>query len=172
MQDILLVIDMQNDFIDGVLGTQEALEIVPRVREKIMNFDGKVFFTRDSHDENYLNTQEGKKLPIKHCIIGTDGWEIRKEIDELRKTKPIDKKSFGSAELGAFLKSLDEEEKIKSITFVGLCTDICVISNAIITKAFLPEAEVIVDESCCAGVSRASHKNALEAMRVCQITIE
>ena len=169
---LLLVIDMQNDFIDGALGTKEAEAIVPRVYEKIKSFDGAVLATRDTHGENYLSTQEGSNLPVKHCAKGSPGWEIRREIAELIKSEPIDKPSFGSAELADILKALDKTEKIESVTLIGLCTDICVISNAMIVKAALPEVPVIVDAACCAGVTPESHRTALEAMKPCQITIE
>ena len=168
---ILVVIDMQNDFIDGALGTKEAQAIVPKVAEKIKNFDGKVFYTRDTHDEKYLETQEGKNLPVPHCIRGTEGWQIRKELDALRKTDPIDKETFGSTDLAADLLALHEDEEIGSITLVGLCTDICVISNALLAKAALPEVPITVDASCCAGVTPESHENALKAMEICQIDI-
>lgn len=173
---ILVVVDMQNDFIDGVLGTKEAAAIVPKVVEKIRNFDGRILYTRDTHEENYLETQEGKKLPAAHCIKGTKGWELHPEIEALRKEAPIDKPTFGSIELGSMLKNMNEEYEsaggLESITFVGLCTDICVISNAMIAKAFLPEVPIIVDASCCAGVTPESHRNALEAMKMCQIACE
>ncbi|MCM1496640.1 MAG: cysteine hydrolase [Bacteroides sp.] len=172
MQNILIVVDMQNDFIDGALGTAEAVAIVPKVAEKIRSFSGKVLFTRDTHEENYMDTQEGRNLPVPHCIRNTKGWEIREELEALRKEAPIDKVTFGSAELGIRLKAANEEEAIQSITLVGLCTDICVISNAMVLKAFLPETEIIVDAACCAGVSPESHQRALEAMQVCQIRIE
>ena len=172
MQNILIVVDMQNDFIDGTLGTKEAVAIVPKVEEKIRNFDGKVFFTRDTHETYYLETQEGKNLPVPHCIRGTDGWQIRKELDVLRKTEPIDKETFGSTDLAGELVTINEDEEIGSITLVGLCTDICVISNAMLLKAFLPETPIIVDASCCAGVTPKSHETALDAMRMCQINIE
>ncbi|MDO4500270.1 MAG: isochorismatase family cysteine hydrolase [Erysipelotrichaceae bacterium] len=168
---LLLVIDMQNDFIDGSLGTKEAVAIVPNVVEKIKNFEGEVLFTRDTHFENYLETMEGKNLPVEHCIKGTDGWQIRKEIDELRKSEAIDKLTFGSVELVEVLKSLNEKEKIESIELVGLCTDICVISNALLAKATLPEVEITVDSNCCAGVTVESHNNALNAMKMCQIKV-
>jgi len=171
MQDILIVVDMQNDFIDGSLGTKEAVAIVPKVREKIQQFNGTVLFTRDTHGPNYLQTQEGRNLPVEHCIKDTDGWQIRLELDALRKTEPIDKVTFGSAELGFKLAEMNAEEPIGSITLVGLCTDICVISNAMIVKAFLPEVPVRVDASCCAGVTPESHENALAAMKCCQIEI-
>ena len=176
--DVLVVVDMQNDFIDGALGTREAVAIVPKVVEKIKSFEGRILFTRDTHEADYLGTQEGKNLPVEHCIRGTRGWELAPEIEKLRTEEPIDKPSFGSISLGTLLKAQDEELKkqgepgIESITLIGLCTDICVISNAMILKAYLPEVPVIVDADCCAGVTPESHKNALEAMKVCQIKIE
>ena len=172
MQNFLIVVDMQNDFIDGALGTAEAVAIVNNAKAKIEGFDGKVIFTRDTHYENYLATQEGRNLPVEHCIKDTYGWQIRKELDALRKNEAIDKPTFGSAELGELLKSENEKEEIESITLIGLCTDICVISNALLIKAFLPETKVKVDASCCAGVTPDSHKTALNAMKMCQIEIE
>ncbi len=171
MKQILIVVDMQNDFIDGALGTKEAVAIVPKVEDKIRNFDGEVFFTRDTHEIWYLETQEGKNLPVPHCIRGTEGWQIRKELDALRKTEPIDKETFGSTDLAADLLALHEDEKISSITLVGLCTDICVISNALLIKATLPEVPIYVDAACCAGVTPESHENALKAMEACQIKV-
>lgn len=169
---VLVVVDMQNDFIDGALGTPEAAKIVPRVVQKIRDFNGLVIATRDTHEENYLDTQEGKKLPVKHCIRGTKGWEIRPEIQELILEAPIDKPTFGSEELGQRLKACQKSgESIESITLVGLCTDICVISNALLLKACLPEVPVIVDASCCAGVTPESHAQALNAMKMCQVEI-
>ena len=165
---ILVVVDMQNDFIDGALGTPEAVKIVPYVKELIQNFDGKVLFTRDTHFPDYMNTQEGRNLPVPHCIKDTVGWEIRPELDALRKTEAIDKLTFGSSELPAILKA---EENIESITFAGLCTDICIISNVMVTKAFFPEIPLIVDAKGCAGVTPESHKNALAAMKMCQVTV-
>lgn len=172
MQKILVVVDMQNDFIDGSLGTKEAVEIVPSVKEKIENFDGKVIFTRDTHFDNYLETQEGTLLPVKHCIKDTVGWQIRPELDALRLSEAVDKPTFGSVMLGKELVEENEKEPIESVTFIGLCTDICVISNALLIKAFLPEVPIIVDAKCCAGVTPDSHKNALNAMKACQIKIE
>ena len=171
MKQILIVEDMQNDFIDGALGTKEAAAIVPKVEDKIRNFDGEVFFTRDTHETWYLETQEGKNLPVPHCIRGTEGWQIRKELDALRKTDPIDKETFGSTDLAADLLALHEDEEIGSITLVGLCTDICVISNALLIKATLPEVPIYVDAACCAGVTPESHENALKAMETCQIKV-
>ena len=168
MSKILIVVDMQNDFIDGALGTKEASAIVPYVKDVIESFDGKVYFTRDTHFENYMETQEGANLPVPHCIKDTDGWQIRAELDALRRTEAIDKLTFGSS---ALVDALKAEKDIESITFVGLCTDICVISNAIVMKAFFPEVPLIVDAKGCAGVSPDSHQRALEAMKVCQIKI-
>lgn len=168
MTKVLVVVDMQNDFIDGALGSPEAKAIVPYVRETIANFDGVVLFTRDTHQPNYLDTQEGHNLPVPHCIEGTDGWQIRSELDILRKTEAIDKVTFGSTDL---VKVLSGYGDIESITFVGLCTDICVISNVMVVKAFFPEIPLIVDSKGCAGVTPSTHDNALEAMKMCQIKI-
>lgn len=168
---ILVVVDMQNDFIDGALGTPEAQEMLPRAVEKVKGFDGKIVFTRDTHEENYLETQEGRKLPVKHCIRDAEGWQIHESLRPYCTEPPVDKGTFGSAELGRRMAQWNQEEKIDSIELIGLCTDICVISNAMILKAFLPEAEISVDGACCAGVTPESHERALKAMEVCQITI-
>ena len=169
-KEILAVIDMQNDFIDGALGTKEAQAIVGTVAEVIKDFDGEVVYTRDTHSDNYPDTQEGRKLPVSHCIKGTKGWEICDTLKALQTetTKIIDKPVFGSLELAQYLSKIPD---LTSVTLVGLCTDICVISNAILLKTALPDTEIIVDASCCAGVTPQSHKNALEAMKVCQIDI-
>ena len=172
MQDILIVVDMQNDFIDGALGTAEAAAIVPAVEEKVRSFQGRVIFTRDTHMENYLETQEGRNLPVPHCIAGSPGWEICPQLRPFCKEPPIDKPGFGSRALGELLLEADREEAIGSVTLAGLCTDICVISNAMIVKAFLPEVPVTVDAACCAGVTPESHRTALAAMKMCQIRIE
>lgn len=167
---LLAVIDMQNDFIDGTLGTSEAVKIVENVADKIAEMSGigaEIIFTRDTHFENYLETSEGKKLPVSHCIKDTHGWQI---TDNLNTTgaKIIDKPSFGSYELAEYAAS---KTNLEEIILVGLCTDICVISNAILLKAKLPEIKITVDSSCCAGVTVQSHTNALEAMKMCQIDI-
>ena len=169
--EVLVVVDMQNDFIDGSLGTKEAVSIVPKGADKIKNFQGLVLATRDTHEENYLSTQEGTNLPVQHCIRDTRGWEMNDEIASLIDGNPIDKPTFGSVELGKRLVALNEQMGIDKIIFVGLCTDICVISNAILVKAFLPEVPIEVDASCCAGVTPESHERALRAMESCQITI-
>ena len=165
---LLIVVDMQNDFIDGALGSAEAVKIVPYVKSLIENFDGEVLFTRDTHYENYMETQEGENLPVPHCIYNTEGWQIHPELETLRKTDAINKITFGSKELVGLLK---EKDNIESIMFVGLCTDICVISNVMLVKAFYPEIPLIVDAKGCAGVTPDSHKNALDAMKAVQVQV-
>lgn len=173
MQDVLIVVDMQKDFINGALGTPEAVAIVPAVVEKLRGFKGQVIFTRDTHYEDYLDTQEGHNLPVPHCMRGSDGWQICQELQPFAENAVVlDKVTFGSMELGPMLQDMHEEDAISSITFVGLCTDICVISNVMIAKAFLPEVPIIVDAACCAGVTPASHNTALASMRTCQVQIE
>ena len=168
MSKLLIVVDMQKDFIDGSLGTAEAVKIVPSVTEVINNFDGDVVFTLDTHSAIYLETQEGKNLPVPHCIKGTDGWRLDSKIEPLSLGRRIfEKPTFGSVELAEFVANNDYTD----ITLIGLCTDICVLSNAMLIKAFLPEVKVSVIESCCAGVTPESHKNALSAMKMCQINI-
>ena len=168
----LIVVDMQNDFIDGALGTKEAQDILDSVEEKIRGFDGRVLFTRDTHEENYLSTQEGRYLPVPHCIRGTKGWEIHPRLQQYLAEPPIDKPTFGSTALAERLCADHRVSPVEAITLIGLCTDICVISNSMLLKAFLPEVPIIVDAACCAGVTKESHKQALEAMKVCQILIE
>ncbi len=174
MSKILVVVDMQNDFVTGALGSKEAVEILPYVEEKVNSFDGRVIFTRDSHQANYLETQEGRNLPVEHCIMGTEGWQLVEPLNEFRAEHScmvFDKCTFGSKDLADTLSIINQESPIDSITFIGLCTDICVISNAMVVKAFLPEVELFVDSKCCAGVTPESHENALNAMRACQINI-
>jgi len=173
MKNLLLVIDMQNDFINEALGTPEAEAIVPAVIRRIREFDGDVIFTRDTHYENYSDTQEGRRLPVAHCIKGSSGWELHPEIEKLRLEKGapvLDKLTFGCRELPAFLEE-HYPEGLASAELIGLCTDICVISNAMLLKAFFPELPVSVDASACAGVTPESHQNALEAMKMCQISV-
>lgn len=170
----LIVVDMQKDFITGSLGTKEAQAILPKVIDKVRHYGGRILFTKDTHTEDYLNTQEGKKLPVKHCIMGEDGWLLADELEEaVRKSgfKVYQKPAFGSVELAEALKKENEKEAIEEIELCGLCTDICVISNALLLKAFLPEVPVCVDAICCAGVTPESHKNALSAMKMCQIQV-
>ena len=175
MRNVLIVVDMQNDFIDGALGTEEAVKILPEVERVCREFEGELIFTRDTHPENYLSTLEGEKLPVPHCIKGSFGWEISPVLSEIARERGsliIDKPTFGSRELGERLVLMNSEEKIGEITLCGLCTDICVISNAMLVKAFLPETPVSVIASASAGVSVESHNRALEAMKVCQIDVK
>ena len=174
MKKILVVIDMQNDFIDGALGTPEAVAIVENVKAKILSYPKEnVFATRDTHHQYYMDTQEGRNLQVPHCIRGTDGWQIRPEIAELIFPDHIvDKPTFGSTQLAKLMEVLErrEEDGIE-IELVGLCTDICVVSNALLLKASMPETPISCDASCCAGVTPAKHEAALETMRSCQIKI-
>ena len=173
MKKLLLVIDMQKDFIDGALGTKEAQSILPAVIEKVRSFDGDVIFTRDTHFDNYMETQEGRNLPVPHCIKGTPGWELAPELEKLRQERnaPVfDKLTFGCKDLPAYLAE-HYPEGLESAELIGVCTDICVISNAMLVKVFFPELPVSVTASLCAGVSPQSHENALEAMKMCQITV-
>ena len=164
----LIVVDMQVDFITGVLGSKNAEAIVPNVVEKVKNFDGTIIFTRDTHFDNYMETQEGTKLPIAHCIKDTIGWQLCEELLPYAKTI-IDKVTFGSIELPQILK--DYGEPIEEIELCGLCTDICVISNAMLLKTIFPEVPISIDSSCCAGVTVESHNIALNAMKAVQIVI-
>ena len=167
---LLIVIDMQNDFINAALGTKEAAAIVPNVAKKIFRYRAAgnlVVFTRDTHHSNYLETQEGKNLPVVHCIEGTEGWQISEKL-ETGDSKIFNKPTFGSMELADYAAGL---ENLEEIELSGLCTGICVISNALILKAKLPEVKITVDSSCCACVTPESHKNALNAMKLCQINV-
>lgn len=166
--DVLLVIDLQNDFVDGALGNKGNDKIVKPIESLVENFDGEVIFTRDTHDENYLESLEGSHLPVKHCIKNSKGWQIK--IDT-KNHKIIDKPSFGSYELVEYLKKLNEKEKIENIYMVGICTDICVLSNAILIKNALLNTEVTVIEDLCKATNEKNHKIALEAMKSCQVNI-
>lgn len=166
MAKTLIVVDMQNDFIDGSLGTKEAVGIVENVKRKIeecVKRGDRIIFTKDTHQNNYLETSEGKKLPVEHCIEGTKGWEIADGL-MVEGANVINKPSFGWTRW-------NEWDFDDGIEIVGLCTDICVVSNALILKAFFPETDISVDASCCAGVSPATHKAALETMKMCQIRV-
>ena len=165
----LIVVDMQNDFITGSLGSKLAEMIVPNVVEKVKNYEGTVIFTRDTHFSDYMKTQEGKNLPVKHCIKDTTGWEICNELKPYA-NKVIDKITFGSVDLPDVIKAYGEQ--IEEIELCGLCTDICVISNAMILKATFPEVKIVVDSNCCAGVTEESHQTALNAMKAVQIDIK
>ena len=177
MRKILIVVDMQNDFVTGALGSEDAQKILPGVRAKIDAYhkeDAEVIFTRDTHGEDYMETQEGKYLPVAHCIRGTEGWELIPELEEMkdsRKAQCFDKPAFGSVALAEALRAMYEAGELGSVELVGLCTDICVVSNALLIKAFMPELPVSVDASCCAGVTPEKHAAALETMRSCQIQI-
>lgn len=177
MEKILIVVDMQKDFIDGALGNEECRAVVSNVVNKINSFNGdEIYYTLDTHHENYMETQEGSKLPVKHCIEDTDGWQLHNLIDEAlgKKKCPvvgIPKPTFGSVSLANELMFEFAEDDVFEVELVGVCTDICVISNAMLIKAFFPEAKVVIDASCCAGVTPQSHKNALEAMKMCQIEV-
>ena len=172
MKKLLIVVDMQNDFINGALGTKEAEQIVEAVKGKIRSYPAEnVIATMDTHGENYMNTQEGACLPVPHCIRGTDGWEIRPDIAALLTgAKIYEKPTFGSTQMAADLKVWSEKEELE-LEVVGLCTDICVVSNALLLKAFMPEVKISVDSSCCAGVTPEKHLAALETMRSCQIQV-
>lgn len=166
--DVLLVIDLQNDFVDGALGNKGNDKIVKPIESLVENFDGEVIFTRDTHDENYLESLEGSHLPVKHCIKNSKGWQIK--IDT-KNHKIIDKPSFGSYELVEYLKKLNEKGKIENIYMVGICTDICVLSNAILIKNALLNTEVTVIEDLCKATNEKNHKIAIEAMKSCQVNI-
>ena len=175
---ILIVVDMQNDFIDGALGTKEAQLIVPAVRAKVKQYeqdaDSAIIYTRDTHFADYLYSQEGKNLPVEHCIQYTHGWQINPDV-YIFGSPIIDKKSFGYVDWSEALINklvVGNLADIESIELVGLCTDICVISNAMILKAIFPEVPITVDSTCCAGVTPESHTNALNAMKMCQINIK
>lgn len=172
MKRYLAVVDMQNDFVAGSLGTAEAQAILPAVCEKIRRRAEQGYelvFTLDTHGEDYLSTQEGQKLPVPHCIRGTQGWELCREVETAAQGRGMRfcKDTFGSVELAEYLV----RQGAGLVELIGLCTDICVISNALLIKAFLPQAVLQVDGTCCAGVTPASHQNALDAMRSCQIEI-
>lgn len=171
---VLIVVDMQKDFVDGSLGTAEAQAIIERMAEKIRTFDGTVLFTMDTHGPNYLDTQEGKFLPVVHCVKGTPGWELIPPIKELCEAggyRQYEKPTFGSVELARDLKEQYDAGTLSSVELIGVCTDICVISNALLIKAFMPELPVSVDPACCAGVTKEKHEAALETMRSCQILL-
>ena len=167
MDKLLIIVDMQNDFIDGALANPAAQAIVPGIVDFAKNWTGKIGITYDTHEENYLDTQEGKNLPVKHCIKDTFGWQISSKLD-VADSVVIDKPTFGSTKLMEYLLS---KQNISEIQLVGLCTDICVISNAFLLKAALPEVLISLDSRCCAGVTPESHNRALESMKTCQIMV-
>lgn len=173
MRKVLLVIDMQNDFITGALGTKEAQAVVDCVVSKINNYNiNNIYVTRDTHFDNYLETNEGRHLPVVHCVKNTEGWQLNESIaNAVKGAVIIDKPTFGSIDLAEILVNENKKETLE-IEIVGLCTDICVISNALLLKANMPEIDISVDASCCAGVTPESHKAALETMKMCQIGIK
>lgn len=173
MKKVLVVVDMQNDFIDGSLGTAPAQGIVSKVIGKIKSYPADcIYATRDTHGEDYLESSEGKNLPVVHCVKGSKGWEIRPEVAEaMPEAVILDKPTFGSTDLAKLLYGENEKEELE-IELVGLCTDICVVSNALLLKSFLPENRISVDASCCAGVTPESHEAALATMKMCQIMVE
>ena len=165
MKKTLIVVDMQNDFIDGALGTAEAVGILPAVRAKIAEYaerGDEIIYTRDTHQSDYLSTNEGKHLPVVHCIEGSEGWEIAEGLYR-EGCCIVNKPSFGYTGWADF--------KLEEVELIGLCTDICVISNALLIKAIYPEIPVSVDPKCCAGVTPESHETALAAMKMCQVNI-
>lgn len=173
MKKFLIAVDLQKDFVDGALGTKEAVSIIPAAAKKIKDFDGKIFVTYDTHFDDYMQTSEGKKLPVPHCIKGTDGWKLDKNIAEALDGKDyaaVEKNTFGSVKLPEMIKEAANGEKF-SVELIGLCTDICVVSNALLIKASFPEAEIKVDSACCAGVTPQLHESALDTMKSCQIDI-
>lgn len=180
MHNFLCVIDMQNDFVSGVLGTKEARNIVPKVRERIIRSKGeRILYTQDTHTKNYLNTEEGKLLPVEHCIINTEGWQFVPEISDLiispnRKKQIFRKNTFSSLNLANYIKRTKNVSKknVSKITIVGLCTDICILSNALLLKTFLPDTSIVVEKDCCAGTSKKKHEMALEMMKGIGISIE
>lgn len=173
MKKVLVVVDMQNDFVDGALGTKEAVGIVEKVADKIKNFDGKIFVTLDTHQDNYMETAEGKKLPVPHCIKETDGWLLNEKVKAALADKDymtLEKGTFGSIDLVNEVRAIKGNDRIE-MEFAGLCTDICVVSNVLLLKAYFPEEKMTVYADCCAGVTPQSHKAALETMKMCQIDV-
>lgn len=174
MKKFLVVVDMQKDFVDGSLGTKEAVSIVPDVVNKILNFDGEIIATYDTHFNNYLDSSEGKKLPVEHCIKDTDGWHLDSSVQAAlneKGYKAVEKLTFGSVDLPKIIKEAAGDVDF-SVELIGLCTDICVVSNALLLKANFPEAEISVDSACCAGVAPETHEAALATMRMCQIDVK
>ena len=174
MKKFLVVVDMQKDFGDGALGSREAVAIVPAVVKKIADFNGEIFVTYDTHFENYMQTNEGKHLPVPHCIKGTDGWQLNNDVENAlsgKKFTKVEKNTFGSVDLPKLIEQAADGENF-AVELIGLCTDICVVSNALLIKATFPEAPIAVDAGCCAGVTPQAHEAALATMASCQITIE
>lgn len=175
MKKIIVIVDMQNDFIDGSLGTLDARAVLPRIVNYIHEqpMDTLFLFTRDTHSTDYLQTPEGKKLPVEHCIEGTHGWEIPAALTEIFAGAPVvvDKPTFGSPDLMGYLSDMMDCEEDTEIEFCGVCTDICVVSNVLMAKAFFPDAKIVVNSNLCAGVTLESHEAALTTMKMCQIDV-
>ena len=173
MKRFLVVVDMQKDFVDGALGSGDAVAIVPSVVEKIKSFDGEIFVTLDTHFDNYPESAEGRKLPVPHCIKGTDGWQLDKNVASAlaeREYTAVEKPTFGSLELPRLIEASADGDDF-SIEIIGLCTDICVVSNALVLKANFPEMPISVDSACCAGVTPQAHEAAIATMRSCHIDV-
>ena len=173
MKHFLIVVDIQKDFVDGALGTKEAVAMLPAATARIRDFAGDVFVTYDTHFADYLQTAEGKKLPVAHCIKGTPGWQLHETVEKALSGKtytPVEKLTFGSVALPGMLEEAAGGEDF-DVLLIGLCTDICVVSNALLLKAHFPEKEITVDSACCAGVTPESHDAALTTMKMCQIRV-
>lgn len=173
MKQFLIVVDLQKDFVDGALGTPEAVSIVPRVVEKIQQFSGEIYVTMDTHGTDYLQTSEGRHLPVPHCIRGTEGWQLNQAVAQALAGKDchvVEKPTFGSVQLPQLISQAVKGETF-SLELVGLCTDICVVSNALLLKASFPEVPISVDAACCAGVTPQTHQAALDTMACCQIAV-
>lgn len=174
MKHFLIVVDMQNDFVSGSLGSKEAVGILKNACKKIESFEGKVFVTYDTHDNEYMESAEGKKLPVLHCVKGSEGWKLDPQVARVLEGKDyvcVEKPTFGSVELPKLLSEAADGEDF-DVMLIGLCTDICVVSNALLLKAYFPEKRIIVDAACCAGVTPESHSAALLTMKMCQIEVE
>lgn len=171
----LIVVDMQNDFVTGSLGTREAEEVLLKVIQKVKEFDGAIWFTQDTHEADYLETQEGRNLPVEHCIRDTQGWQLVDELACIQQERQLPiflKNTFGSIRLAEELQKREREDGVESVELIGLCTDVCVVSNALILKAYLPETPIYVDAECCAGVTTESHLAAVNTMKSCQIIVK
>ena len=173
MKKLLIVVDMQKDFVDGALGTKEAVSIVDNVVRKIDTFDGDIIVTYDTHPEDYMETMEGKNLPVPHCIKGSDGWQLDAKVQaalDKKAYKALEKPTFGSTELPEYIREAYDPAELE-IQLIGLCTDICVVSNALLLKANFPGTPISVDASCCAGVTPDTHNAALATMKMCQVQV-
>lgn len=171
-ENVLIIVDVQNDFVTGALGSEDAAAVTDAIIERAARFEGTVMLTQDTHEEDYLGTQEGRRLPVEHCLRGSWGWQLvdgLQKLAESRNWKTYEKPTFGSVELARDLAARHEQRPFASVELIGFCTDICVVSNALLIKAFLPDVPVKVDAALCAGVTPASHAAALSTMASCQI---